>query len=119
MAKRDCKSESRATEAPQPTTRCEFYSRAVHDAIFLRGEWIPLAGFTDGMPIKSRVMPDYIIITTQNTRELWGCAEGLSVAGVNRPKMNQWPKAFPGVLTTPGIVRRSSVSADILGKADG
>lgn len=38
MAKRDCKSESRATEAPQPTTRCEFYSRAVHDAIFLRGE---------------------------------------------------------------------------------
>lgn len=58
MAKRDCKSEPRATEAPQPTTRCGYYSRAVHNAIFLRGEWIPLAGFTDGMPIKIRVMPD-------------------------------------------------------------
>lgn len=29
MAKRDCKSEPCTTEAPQPTTRCEFYSRAV------------------------------------------------------------------------------------------
>ncbi|MDT3667119.1 hypothetical protein ROK90_14030 [Cronobacter dublinensis] len=54
--------------------------------------------------IKIRVMPDYIIITTQNTRELWGCAEGLSVAGVNRPKMNQWPKAFPGALNDTGDV---------------
>ncbi|EOL8944630.1 SymE family type I addiction module toxin [Cronobacter dublinensis] len=104
MAKRDCKSEPRATEAPQPTTRCEFYSRAVHNAIFLRGECIAQAGFTDGMPIKIRVMPDCIVITTQNTRELWGCAEGLSVAGVNRPKMNQWPKAFPGALNDTGDV---------------
>ncbi|HFK4763433.1 TPA: hypothetical protein ACG0MZ_005051 [Citrobacter farmeri] len=29
------------------------------------------------MPIKIRVMPDCIVITTQNTRELYGCAEGL------------------------------------------
>ncbi|HAV9700849.1 TPA: type I toxin-antitoxin system SymE family toxin [Escherichia coli] len=64
--------------------------------MFLRGEWIPLSGFTDSMPIKIRVMPDCIIITTQNTRELYGCAEGLSVADVNRPKMIQWIKAFPG-----------------------
>ncbi|GKP26546.1 hypothetical protein NUKP16_46490 [Klebsiella quasipneumoniae] len=48
------------------------------------------------MPIRIRVTPDCIIITAQNTRELWGCAEGLSVAGVNRPKMIQWVKAFPG-----------------------
>ncbi|ELY2498645.1 type I toxin-antitoxin system SymE family toxin [Cronobacter muytjensii] len=102
MAKRDCKSEPRATEAPQPTTRCEFYSRAVHNAIFLRGEWIAQAGFTDGMPIKIRVMPDCIVITTQNTRELYGCAEGLSVVSVNGPKMKQWLKAFPGVLNDTG-----------------
>lgn len=47
-------------------------------------------------------MPDCIVITTQNTRELWGCAEGLSVVGVSVPKMNQWLKAFPGVLNDTG-----------------
>ncbi|EOI9000543.1 MULTISPECIES: hypothetical protein [Klebsiella] len=41
-------------------------------------------------------MPDCIVITTQNTRELYGCAEGLSVASVNRPKLTQWFKASPG-----------------------
>ncbi|EPR9024497.1 SymE family type I addiction module toxin [Cronobacter dublinensis] len=102
MAKRDCKSEVVTTEAPQPTTRCGFYSRAVHNAIFLRGEWVAQAGFTDGMPIKIRVMPDCIVITTQNTRELYGCAEGLSVVSVNGPKMKQWLKAFPGVLNDTG-----------------
>ncbi|EEZ0359752.1 type I addiction module toxin, SymE family [Escherichia coli] len=47
------------------------------------------AGFTDGMQVKICVMPDCIIITTQNSRELWGCAEGLSVTHINRPKMLQ------------------------------
>ncbi|EMB4294903.1 TPA: SymE family type I addiction module toxin [Enterobacter roggenkampii] len=84
------------------STRCEYYSRAVRIAIFLRGAWIAQAGFTDGMPIRIRVMPDCIIITTQNTRELWGCAEGLSVVGVSVPKMNQWLKACPGVLNDTG-----------------
>ena len=50
------------------------------------------------MPVKSRVMADCIVITTQNTRELWGCAEGLSVAKFSKRKMNQWIKAFPGVI---------------------
>ncbi|EKM7515376.1 TPA: SymE family type I addiction module toxin [Klebsiella aerogenes] len=77
-------------------------SRAVHNAIFLRGEWIPQAGFTDGMPLRTRVTPDCIIITAQNTRELYGCAEGLSVAGVNRAKMLQWLKTFPGALNDTG-----------------
>jgi toxic protein SymE len=47
------------------------------------------------MPIKIRVMPDCIVITTQNSRELYGCAEGLSVTGVNWPRMNQWFREFP------------------------
>ncbi|EDS4738172.1 type I toxin-antitoxin system SymE family toxin [Salmonella enterica] len=102
MAKRDCKSEQATTEAPQPTTRCEYYSRAVHNAIFLRGEWVTQAGFRDGMPIRIRVMPDCIVITAQNTRELYGCAEGLSVVPVNRAKMNQWLKTFPGALNDTG-----------------
>ncbi|WP_412093697.1 SymE family type I addiction module toxin [Franconibacter helveticus 513] len=70
----------------------------MRDVIFLRCEWIPQAGFTDGMPVKIRVMPDCIVITTRNSRELWGCAEGLSVTYVNRPKMPQWFKTFPGAL---------------------
>ncbi|QMM96401.1 type I toxin-antitoxin system SymE family toxin [Citrobacter portucalensis] len=53
------------------------------------------------MPIKIRVMPDCIVITTQNTRELYGCAEGLSVAYVNRQKMKLWQEGFPGRLTIP------------------
>ena len=63
---------------------------------------ITQAGFTDGMPVKIRVMPDCIVITTQNTRELWGCAEGLSVAHFNKKKMNQWIKEFPGALNDTG-----------------
>lgn len=47
-------------------------------------------------------MPDCIVITAQNTRELYGCAEGLSVAPVNRRKMEQWIGAFPGVLNDTG-----------------
>ncbi len=50
------------------------------------------------MPVKIRVMSDCIVITTRNNRELWGCAEGLGIAGVNRPKMIQWLKTFPGAL---------------------
>ena len=47
-------------------------------------------------------MPDCIVITTQDTRELWGCAEGLSVVPVNRQKMNQWLKIFPRALNDTG-----------------
>lgn len=65
---------------------------------------ITQAGFTDGMPVKIRVMPDCIVITTQNTRELWGCAEGLSVTYVNRQKMKLWLGEFPGALNGTGDV---------------
>ncbi|MGS3448429.1 hypothetical protein ACB376_10550 [Klebsiella electrica] len=47
-------------------------------------------------------MPDCIVITTQNTRELWGCAEGLSVTYVNWQKMKQWLEGFPGTLNNTG-----------------
>lgn len=102
MAKRDCKSEPRTTEAPHPLTRAEFYDRVRHDYLPLQGQWISQAGFTPSMPIKIRVMPDCIVITTQNTRELYGCAEGLSVTYVNRQKMKLWLEGFPGVLNDTG-----------------
>ncbi len=42
-------------------------------------------------------MPD-----TQNTRELWGCIEGLSMQPINRKKVALWLKEFPGVLNDTG-----------------
>ncbi|WHQ20568.2 SymE family type I addiction module toxin [Edwardsiella anguillarum] len=60
------------------------------------------AGFSDGMPIKIRVMPDCIVITAQNTRELWGCAERLSVTRFSKKKMEQWIQSFPGALNDTG-----------------
>ncbi len=54
------------------------------------------------MPIKIRVTPDCIIITAQNTRELYGCVEGLSVTHINRKKVAQWLKEFPGALNDTG-----------------
>jgi toxic protein SymE len=35
---------------------------------------------------------------------LWGYAEGLSVVGVNRPKMLRWLDGLPGVLQDTGDV---------------
>ncbi|MDY0972288.1 SymE family type I addiction module toxin [Siccibacter turicensis] len=52
----------------------------MHNAIFLRGEWIAPAGFIDGIPIRIRVMSACIVIITTNIHKLWGCADGLSVA---------------------------------------
>ena len=101
-AKRSQRKSTTATS--QPLARTEFYDRMRHDYIPLQGDWLPLAGFTPGMPIKIRVMPDCIVITTQNTRELWGCAEGLSAVDFSQKKMNLWIKAFPGSLNDTGDI---------------
>ncbi|EPI4979414.1 TPA: SymE family type I addiction module toxin [Raoultella planticola] len=50
-------------ESPQPLSRTEFYDRMWHDYIPLQGDWLSQAGFTPGMPIKIRVMPDCVVIT--------------------------------------------------------
>ncbi|HAT1644550.1 TPA: type I toxin-antitoxin system SymE family toxin [Raoultella planticola] len=91
-------------ESPQPLNRTEFYDRMRHDYIPLQGDWLSQAGFTPGMPIKIRVMPDCIVITAQNSRELWGCAEGLSAVDFSKKKMNLWIKAFPGALNDTGDI---------------
>ncbi len=59
---------------------------------------MPQAGFTEGTPFKIRVMKDCIVITAQNTNELWGCIEGMSVTGVNKQKIQDWLKTFHGAL---------------------
>lgn len=56
------------------------------------------------MPVKIRVMPDCIIITPQNTRELWGCIEGMSVVNINKKRVQEWLKMFPGALNDTGNI---------------
>lgn len=104
MAERNSKPEVATTKAPQPLPRCEFYDRTRNNYIPLQGEWLSQAGFIPDMPIKIRVMPDCIVITTQNSRELWSCAEGLSVTHFSSRKMNQWIKDFPGALNDTGDI---------------
>lgn len=70
----------------------------------LSGKWLENAGFIDGMPVKIRVMKDCIVITPQHTRELWGCLEGMSVVNINKKKVAQWLKTFPGALNDLGDV---------------
>lgn len=83
---------------------CELYSRIRSRYLPLSGEWLFNAGFIDGMPVKIRVMPDCIVITPQNTRELWGCLEGMSVVNMNKQKVGIWLKTFPGSLNDTGNI---------------
>ncbi|KKJ27493.1 hypothetical protein T637_17925 [Enterobacter hormaechei subsp. hoffmannii] len=72
--------------------------------LLLGGEWLTRAGFINGMPVKIRAMKDCIVITPQHTRELWGCLEGMSVVNINKQKVVQWLKTFPGALNDTGDI---------------
>ncbi|EBC0775987.1 type I toxin-antitoxin system SymE family toxin [Salmonella enterica subsp. enterica serovar Carno] len=85
-------------------THCEFYTSVHGRSLSLCGEWMPLAGFTAEMQVKIRVMKDCIVITPQNTRELWGCIEGMSVTYLNQRKVKQWLDTFPGALHDTGDI---------------
>lgn len=56
------------------------------------------------MPIKVRVMKDCTVITPQNTHELWGCIESMSVAHINQRKVKAWLKTLPGALNDSGDI---------------
>jgi HSP20-like domain of unknown function (DUF1813). len=98
-------------ETPETSSACcELYSRIRDRYLPLQGEWLTRAGFITGMPVKIRVMPDCIVITPQNTRELWGCLEGMSVVDINKQKVGNWLKTFPGALNDTGnipVIRRN------------
>lgn len=79
-------------------SQAERYARVRFQAINLRGNWLSEAGFREGVPVKIRVMPDCIMITPQNTRELWNCLEGLSVEPFNAKATASWINQFPGGL---------------------
>ena len=91
-------------ETPESSACCELYSRIRDRYLPLLGEWLTKAGFINGMPVKIRVMPDCIVITPQNTRELWGCLEGMSVVDINKQKVGNWLKTFPGALNNTGNI---------------
>lgn len=69
---------------------------------FLCGKWPTRAGCRCGMVVRIRVMPDCIVITPQNTRELWGCLEGLSITYINKSKVFDWLGMFPDALSDTG-----------------
>ncbi|WP_036024538.1 SymE family type I addiction module toxin [Leminorella grimontii] len=64
----------------------------------LGGAWLTEAGFTEGMPLKIRVMPGCIVITAQNANELWSCLEGLSIAPFDASAAVRWLRGYPGGL---------------------
>ncbi|HDC4524145.1 hypothetical protein CAL36_20035 [Enterobacter kobei] len=84
------------------TACCELYSRVDCRYLPLSGKWLTNTGFINGMPVKIWVMKDCIVITPQHTRELWGCLEGMSVVNINKKKVAQWLKTFPGALNDTG-----------------
>jgi len=97
-------------DTPDASAACvELYSRMERNYLPLCGAWLSNAGFIPNMPVKIRVMKDCIVITPQNTRELWGCLEGMSAVYVNKNRVAEWLKTFPGALQDvgdlPGIKR--------------
>ncbi|HIC2034955.1 SymE family type I addiction module toxin [Enterobacter soli] len=80
----------------------ELYTRMEHNYLPLSGDWLSRAGFAYGRAVKIRVMPDCIVITPQNSRELWGCLEGLSAVHTNKQKVKAWLSTFPGALNDTG-----------------
>lgn len=85
-------------KAIQRISQAERYSRARFQAINLKGKWLTEAGFTEGMPLKIRIMPGCMVITAQNTRELWTCLEGLSIEPFDDAAAANWLKHYPGGL---------------------
>jgi toxic protein SymE len=44
-------------------------------------------------------MPGCMVITAQNTRELWHCLEGLSIEPFDPDAAANWIRHYPGDLT--------------------
>ncbi|AWH87801.1 SymE family type I addiction module toxin [Limnobaculum parvum] len=98
MAKRNHKAIHRISQA-------ERYIRVNRNGVSLQGRWLAEAGFTHGMPLKVRVMPDCIVLTVQNTRELWSCLEGLSIQPFDANAALNWLNGYPGGLMVTEVAQ--------------
>ncbi|EED7737126.1 type I toxin-antitoxin system SymE family toxin [Salmonella enterica subsp. enterica serovar Minnesota] len=93
------------------------YSRVERLSVCLYGEWMPQAGFINGMPVKVRVMRDCIVITPQHTRGLFVCIEGMGVTFINQKKVKAWLKTFPGALNDTGdilVIKRKRTEQELM-----
>ncbi|KHN55405.1 SymE family type I addiction module toxin [Pectobacterium fontis] len=71
-----------------------------HDtpAINIAGQWLKEAGFSTGQPLRLRIMPGCIVITTQDIRALWQDLQALSIAPFDEYAVTHWLNRFPGGL---------------------
>ncbi|EGP1154094.1 type I toxin-antitoxin system SymE family toxin [Salmonella enterica] len=93
------------------------YSRVERLSVRLYGEWMPQAGFINGMPVKVRVMRDCIVIMPQHTREPFGCIEGMSVTYINQRNVKAWLENFPGALNNTGdipVIKRKRTEQELM-----
>lgn len=90
---------------------------ALRLSVRLYGEWMPQAGFINGMPVKVRVMRDCIVITPQHTHGLFGCIEGMGVTFINQKKVKAWLKTFPEALNDTGdipVIKRKRTEQELM-----
>ncbi|MCW6867525.1 type I toxin-antitoxin system SymE family toxin [Salmonella enterica subsp. enterica serovar Kastrup] len=93
------------------------YSRVERLSVRLYGEWMPQAGFINGMPVKVRVTRDCIVITPQHTHGLFGCIEGMGVTFINQKKVKAWLKTFPEALNDTGdipVIKRKRTEQELM-----
>ncbi|EHD6547428.1 SymE family type I addiction module toxin [Salmonella enterica] len=93
------------------------YSRVERLSVRLYGEWMPQAGFINGMPVKVRVMRDCIVITPQHTHGLFVCIEGMGVTRINKRSAEQWLKKFLGALNNTGdipVIKRKRTEQELM-----
>ncbi|BES86450.1 hypothetical protein PEC302110_35470 [Pectobacterium araliae] len=60
------------------------------------------AGSSTEQTLKLRIMSDYIVITTQDIRELWGNRQALGLAPFDEYMVTHWLNHFPGGLDLVG-----------------
>ncbi|BES83358.1 hypothetical protein PEC302107_40850 [Pectobacterium araliae] len=78
-----------------------------HDtpAINLSGHWLKEAGFSTGQPLKLRIMPGCIVITTQDIRALWQDLQALSIAPFDEYAVTHWLTVFPAGWNWRGMIK--------------
>ncbi|RNM00361.1 hypothetical protein EF878_21055, partial [Dickeya undicola] len=54
--------------------------------------------FRSALAVDAIAPPSFMVITAQNTRELWHCLEGLSIEPFDPDAATNWIRHYPGGL---------------------